>query len=279
MGTYGKGEIAELCRWCPPTIAVITAIGPVHLERFKTEEAIVAAKAEITETAHTVILNVDDARLAALADQLAAGGTKLVVRCSATHTSADVCVKAVDGGVSVYVAGEAIGAAIALPRRVQPTNLACALAVARALGVPHDVAISRIGGLPSVPNRLASAQAASGTWVIDDTFNSNPSGARVALAELADRAGTGRRVVVTPGMVELGPRQFEENEAFAECVARVASDLVIVGHTNRRALRAGAPSLQPRCVRTREEAVAWVRATLGPGDAVLYENDLPDHYR
>ena len=54
MGTYGKGEIAELCRWCPPSIAVITAIGPVHLERFKTEEAIVEAKAEITTTAHTV---------------------------------------------------------------------------------------------------------------------------------------------------------------------------------------------------------------------------------
>jgi UDP-N-acetylmuramoyl-tripeptide--D-alanyl-D-alanine ligase len=59
----------------------------------------------------------------------------------------------------------------------------------------------------------------------------------------------------------------------------VATDLVIVGYTNRRALRAGSSPLDPLSVRTREEAVAWVRATLGPGDAVLYENDLPDHYR
>ncbi len=54
---------------------------------------------------------------------------------------------------------------------------------------------------------------------------------------------------------------------------------MIVGHTNRRALRAGSSPLRPICVRTRAEAVTWVRATLGPGDAVLYENDLPDHYR
>jgi UDP-N-acetylmuramoyl-tripeptide--D-alanyl-D-alanine ligase len=279
MGTYGKGEIAELCRWCPPAIAVITAIGPVHLERFKTEDAIVAAKAEITVAAHTVVLNVDDSRLAALADQLAVAGTKAVVRCSAVDPSADVCVQAVDGTVSVYAAGTAIGAGIDLPGSVQPTNLACAVAVALALGVPPEAVVARIATLPSVPNRLASAEAVSRVWVIDDTFNSNPSGSRVALMELVRRAGAGRRVVVTPGMVELGPRQAEENRAFAEAVARDATDLVIVGRTNRRALRAGASPLQPLTVRTREEAVTWVRANLGPGDAVLYENDLPDHYR
>jgi UDP-N-acetylmuramoyl-tripeptide--D-alanyl-D-alanine ligase len=279
MGTYGKGEIAELCRWCPPAIAVITAIGPVHLERFKTEDAIVVAKAEITETAHTVVLNVDDLRLRALADRLAASGTKSVVRCSATDLAADVSVVADDDRVSVYVAGVAVATGLALPTSVQPINLACALAVAFALGVPHEVALGRVEGLPPVANRLASAPAPSGVWVIDDTFNSNPDGARVALAELARRGVTGRRVVVTPGMVELGPRQFQENRAFAEAATGVVTDLVIVGETNRGALAAGSSSLRPHHVRTREEAVAWVRTALGPGDAVLYENDLPDHYR
>src|SRR6185437_2609655 len=255
-------------------IAVITAIGPVHLERFKTEDAIVAAKSEIVVPAHTVVLNVDDLRLAALGQELAAGG-QTVVRCSAVDTSADVCVSADGSGTaSVFVAGAARGTGVALPSSVQPTNLACALAVAFALGVPHEVALARLAGLPSVPNRLASGQAASGVWVIDDTFNSNPSGARAALAALASAGQGGRRVVVSPGMVELGPRQFEENRAFAGAAAAVASDLVIVGSTNRRALRAGWAARPLQLVRTREEAVAWVRATLGPGDAVLYENDL-----
>jgi len=279
MGTYGKGEIAELCRWCPPFIAVITAIGPVHLERFKSEEAIVAAKSEITETAHTVVLNVDNPHLAALADRLAAAGTKSVVRCSAVDTAAVICVEAAQGMARVHVGGAVVASGVSLPGSVQPTNLACALAVAFALTVPQEVAISRIATLPTVPNRLASGAAPSGVWVIDDTFNSNPSGARVALAELVVRGAEGRRVVVTPGMVELGPIQFGANREFGEDIARSATDLVIVGHTNRRALQTGSSPLRPIFVRTRDEAVTWVRATLGPGDAVLYENDLPDHYR
>ncbi|MGD0393001.1 MAG: Mur ligase family protein, partial [Acidimicrobiales bacterium] len=63
MGTYGRGEIADLCRWCPPDIAVITAIGPVHLERFGSEDRVLEAKSEIIESADDVVLQVDDPRL------------------------------------------------------------------------------------------------------------------------------------------------------------------------------------------------------------------------
>ena len=86
-----------------------------------------------------------------------------------------------------------------------------------------------------------------------------------------------KRVVVTPGMVELGPRQPEENERFAAAAAAMGALLVVVGHTNRAALLRGARA-EAMAVETRDDAVAWVRANLGPGDAVLYENDLPDHY-
>jgi len=126
-----------------------------------------------------------------------------------------------------------------------------------------------------VPHRLNLATAASGVIVIDDTFNSNPAGTRAALGLLAS-AGTGRRVVVTPGMVELGARQDHENRDFAAASLEVASDLIVVGQTNRAALTLdGARTVT---VKTREEAVAWVRQHLSSGDAVLYENDLPDHY-
>jgi UDP-N-acetylmuramoyl-tripeptide--D-alanyl-D-alanine ligase len=79
-------------------------------------------------------------------------------------------------------------------------------------------------------------------------------------------------------MVELGPLQRRENAALAARVAGTASDLVIVGRTNRRALLEGAGDESPVLVDTRDEAVAWVRDHLGTGDAVLYENDLPDHF-
>ena len=84
-------------------------------------------------------------------------------------------------------------------------------------------------------------------------------------------------------MVELGARQFEENRASVPPSPRVATDLVIVGRTNRRALLAGAGSVAGSQVRAtlvldREQAVDWVRQHLVAGDVVLYENDLPDHY-
>jgi len=291
MGTYAKGEIAELCRWCPPEIAVITAIGPVHLERFGTEEAIAEAKAEITENASVVVLNTDDPHLGALAERL--GGSNAtptatttpaptVVRCSSTDERADVAVTRVGERVALIVDGVPVGDPLPLGPGFQPSNLACAVAVALRLGVGPELVRARLADLPAVANRLAGGTAASGVEVLDDTFNSNPAGAAAALAALA-RAGAapgagGRRVVVTPGMVELGRRQAAENRAFAARAAEVATDLVVVGRTNRRALLAGGAPLHPVTVGTREEAVAWVRSQLGPGDVVLYENDLPDHY-
>ncbi len=96
MGTYGRGEIAALCDWVKPTVGVITAIGPVHLERMKTLDGIVAAKSEIFECVETAILNVDAYGLEAVADANRLAG-KRVLACSAEPQSA------MDGGVPVDV--------------------------------------------------------------------------------------------------------------------------------------------------------------------------------
>jgi UDP-N-acetylmuramoyl-tripeptide--D-alanyl-D-alanine ligase len=278
MGTYGPGEIAALCSWCPPRIAVLTAIGPVHLERFGTEERIVAAKAEITESVDVVVLNADDDRLRALAGRLEGLGRARVVRCSGRDAAAAVAVLRDGERWSVFVGGERIVGDEPVVSGIQPTNLACAIAVAIELGVPAQDLPARVRSLPVVANRLSTGQAASGVIVIDDTYNSNPAGTRAALGLLAAADAPRRRVVVTPGMVELGRRQDEENRSFASAAAEFATDFVAVGRTNRRALLDGAAPLGPLWMRTREEAVRWVRTHLGIDDAILYENDLPDHY-
>ena len=125
------------------------------------------------------------------------------------------------------------------------------------------------------------APGTTGVTIIDDTYNANPAGGTAALAALRAHGGhNARRVVVTPGMVELGARQRDLNREFAAEAAQVATDLLLVGNTNREALRQGAitGSAAVLTVDTRDEAVRWVREHLGPGDVVLYENDLPDHY-
>ena len=288
MGTYGRGEISELCSWTLPEIGVITAIGPVHLERFRTEDAIVRAKAEILRTPGTVVLATDDSRLAALADRCQLDGKK-VWRVSEHDADADVLAQGGDGKLAVTVKGTLL---VEADVDARPGNVGCAVAVALALGLDRSTVASLVPTLPTTPHRLEAAPTAAGRClVLDDTYNSNPSGAAAAL-EALDRLAPpgGRKVVVSPGMVELGARQGEENERFARAVAAMPADLVVVGRTNRRALLRGAHTGAAHAARhgpepaevawvaDRDTAVAWVRDNLGDGDIVLFENDLPDHY-
>ncbi|HUZ21627.1 MAG TPA: Mur ligase family protein [Acidimicrobiales bacterium] len=290
MGAYGPGEIAALCAWLAPTVAVITAIGPVHLERFGSLERTLAAKAEIAAGADAVVLNVDDERLAGLAERLTTEGQR-VLACSARDPGADVAVMGEAGGLTLIVGGERVGRAGTAGGELPPamTNVACAAAAAIALGCSPAEVLERLGSLPATENRLQRSVASNGVVVLDDTFNANPAGAALALELLAATGAPGaRRALITPGMVELGPLQAAENAAFARRAAGVVTDLVVVGRSNRKALLAGfaagrgaarggrAP--QVSVVGTRDDAVAWVREHLRAGDVVLYENDLPDHF-
>jgi UDP-N-acetylmuramoyl-tripeptide--D-alanyl-D-alanine ligase len=276
MGAYGKGEIAELCEIFPPQISVMTAIGPVHLERFGSEETIVEAKSEIFVNASVCVLNVDDARIAALVDGLRAQGKK-VWRCGSVTEDVDVRVQADGKHRTVSIQGRTVfdGEMPEAP----PTNVACAVAVAAELGVPDAAFAERLPNLPVPQHRQEVAVSPEGVTVIDDTFNANPASVRRVLELLAQQTAE-RKVLVTPGMVELGRRQNEENQSFAKEATATVTDIVVVGQTNRPSLLAGAREggLTPVVVNTLPDAVAWVRQHVGQGDAVAYVNDLPDHF-
>jgi UDP-N-acetylmuramoyl-tripeptide--D-alanyl-D-alanine ligase len=275
MGTYGPGEIRSLCSWCVPEIAVVTALGPVHLERMKRLDVIEAAKYEITERANVVIVNTDDHVLARWPQKLTAAG-KRVRTAGSTNESASVRV-GVDGlNWSVSVDGAVIGVGPAIVG-VQATNLACAIAVALELGVRTDELLDRLRRVEAVENRSNVVTAASGVEVIDDTFNANPASAASALKLLSSLHLSGRRVVVTPGLIELGREQYGENLALARKIAFIEAELVIVNRTNAVPLSIGFTG-PVRRFNTRDEAVTWVRSALVAGDGVLYLNDLPDHY-
>jgi UDP-N-acetylmuramoyl-tripeptide--D-alanyl-D-alanine ligase len=275
MGTYGPGEIRDLTSWCVPEVAVITAIGPVHLERMKTLDTIDAAKHEITERASVVVVNVDDPRLDAWVTPLRDEG-KRVLTASSRREGVDVRVAREAHRWSLHIEGANLGSLDEIVG-VQPTNLACAIAAALVLGVAPASVLSRLGGVSAVVNRLSVAEAASGVLVIDDTFNANPTSAVAALDVLSALTITGRHVVVTPGLVELGREQYGENLRLAQRVAALPAELVVVGRTNAAALVAGYQSTPTRFDH-REDAVKWVRESLVAGDGVLYLNDLPDHY-
>jgi UDP-N-acetylmuramoyl-tripeptide--D-alanyl-D-alanine ligase len=241
----------------------------------KTLEVIDQSKFEITEKANTVIVNIDDDRLSRWVERLQQNGKR--VR-TAGSVNANASVRIVPDGPQwlVVVDGDTL-TTIEQKNGMQATNLACALAGALELGLSNDQVASRIDAVTPVENRSNVIQALSGIMVIDDTFNANPASALAALNLLGSLPITGRRVVVTPGLVELGDEQYGANMELARRAASMSVTLVAVGRTNVKPLQVGYFAPMGR-FDTREEAVAWVRATLVPGDGVLYLNDLPDHY-
>ncbi|MDQ3751892.1 MAG: UDP-N-acetylmuramoyl-tripeptide--D-alanyl-D-alanine ligase [Actinomycetota bacterium] len=285
MGAYREGEIAQLCRFAGPRIGVLTAIGPAHLERFGSMEAIRRAKYEIVRCLPpdgVAVMNVDDPEVRALAD--ATEGVKVVrygldgsARPDVTAHSVEVTV---DGTVFTVGAG---GAELRARTRLLGAHalghILAAVAVARATGRPLRELDGPIQSLPAVEHRLQMIDGAGGVKVIDDAYNSNPEGAAAALEVLGAMPGA-RKLVVTPGIVELGPLQREANELFGERAARVADTVIVVASLNRDAILSGARRVNGPAeliaVSSLAEATEELGRLLGPGDVVLFENDLPD---
>lgn len=282
MGTYGPGEITELCRWFTPDISAIISIGEAHLERMGSRETIVQAKSEILPEAGVWVLNTDTPELADIADS--APSNVHVIRCSAISTlNADVAVLAAqNGNLDVHI-GENRIASFAPVGSVHPINVAVAVAIAWHQGVSDAMIARRVDNLPTVASRGATSRTEGGVTIIDDTFNSNPTGALSALSNAAAGVKAGSTLwVVTPGMFELGDAMSDRNREFAAaCFAQPGAQLIAVGGTNRKAFEQAASDTgsQDRMTwfGTRKAAVDHVMGKVAPGDVVLYENDRPDH--
>ena len=276
MGMNAEGRIRELSRAFPPYVAAITTVGEAHFERLGSHDAIFRAKAEITENASVVVLPVDQPELVTLAETCRARGT-IVVSVSATGQEADVSIDPVARTVRYGPTAEP--QPIAIPLLAHGVNIAVALGIAWALDVPGAIALEQLEHLPVASHRSEMTVTDQGLAIIDDTYNSNPPGAARAIEAAreiaAERGGT--LYVVTPGMVELGSLQRRRNQELGEQIRLAGGVCFAVGLTNRRALVAGAGE-GTRVFLTRDDAVGAVNQVAGPGDVILYENDLPDHY-
>jgi UDP-N-acetylmuramoyl-tripeptide--D-alanyl-D-alanine ligase len=286
MGIFGAGEIRELSTHFPPDIAAITIIGEAHLQRMRSTDVIFRAKAEITERARTVVLPIDDERLAGLAQKCLAEGKRVVTVSLVPGSAADVVLDATgadspgaSGRSTIRIGRHADLVPVEISSTGHAINIAVAAAIALAADVPVSTIAARLSDLPGSQHRAEIHQAPSGALVVDDTYNSNPVGALRALEGAAELAAerSGELVVVTPGMVELGPVQAERNRAFAQSIKAAGGTLYVVGRTNRRALVDGYGD-GAHIVASREAAVGEAVTRAADRGVILYENDLPDHY-
>ncbi|WP_055476058.1 Mur ligase family protein [Gordonia sp. HS-NH1] len=274
MGTYGPGEIRRLCEIFRPRIAAIITIGDAHLERMKNRDTIVRAKSEIVENVETAVLNIDVPELADLAQV----STARVIGVSVESPEAEVYVDERNGRWIVHHRSAEI-ASVEAPPAGHPINLAVAVGLALAAGVPAERIGPTLTHLPKAPHRAEAITDATGRVVIDDTYNANPVGAAAALRSASTLAAGNQVWTISPGMIELGPDQRVRNEEFARAATATDNDhLVVVGYTNRAALRAGADPGRVEFVESRRAATSFVTKRAQPGDVILYENDLPSHY-
>jgi UDP-N-acetylmuramoyl-tripeptide--D-alanyl-D-alanine ligase len=293
MGAHRPGDIAQLCELVHPRVGVLTAIGPAHLERFGSLEAIRETKYELIESLPAdglAVMNSDDAEVRALAAatrhvEVALFGTE--PRWSPHVSAADVHVT--PSGTQFTVVDRRTGQEVRLTTRLLGAHaighVLAGIAVATHYGKSLAGLAGAVARLAPVEHRLQLLEGTAGVTVIDDAFNSNPQGAEVAL-QVLEAMPARRRVIVTPGIIELGDLQFEANRRFGLSAAAVADALIVVAEVNREAILAGARdaavgssrAADVVAVPTLAEAQKRLADFLRPGDAVLFENDLPDHH-
>lgn len=270
MGARNVGDIAELCAICPPDYSVITGICPQHLESFKTIENIVKAKGEIiAATAKKCFISADcydyfkDMQGAIEKSDCISG-----VIADGTGTSFTLTL----GGDARMVKTKLLGAHSAY-------NIGLCASIAFEMGLTLDEIAEVIPSLGFVEHRLQLIES-NGVNILDDGYNSNVVGAKAAIEVL--RSLSGKKIVVTPGLVELGVLEEEENEALGAQL--VGLDYVIlVGETLVTAVKNGyigngGDSAKLKIVPTLAAAQDVLKDVISKGDSVLFLNDLPDIY-
>jgi UDP-N-acetylmuramoyl-tripeptide--D-alanyl-D-alanine ligase len=288
MGAYRRGDVAELCELVRPRIGVLTSIGPAHLERFGSLDAIEQAKGELAEglpAGGMFITTADDERCLRTTERTQA---RVILFSAEGSDRADVRADQIEmaEGTTRFVlrhGDEAVSVRSKLLGRHNVANLLAAAAVGIGLELPLDAIARALSRVTPPAHRLAPIlNRQAGIVVIDDAYNSNPVGAAAALEVLASHEAE-RRLLVTPGMVELGEREAEENERFGTQAAAVCDLVVLVGDERSRPIRAGLaaasfPEERIHVVANSSEAEALLARTTRRGDVVLFENDLPDLY-
>jgi UDP-N-acetylmuramoyl-tripeptide--D-alanyl-D-alanine ligase len=287
MGAYRRKSIARLCRLTPPFISVLTTIGLQHLERFRSVENIKLAKAEILEALPpdgVAVLNGDNS-LCREVEELARArvvrfglepANDLDVRASDVRSGANGLefLLHARGRSPVRITSQLLG-------RPNVMNILAATAVALEIGLSPEEVRDQLRTLTPVPHRLQTIAGAGGVTIIDDAYNANPEGAIAALETL--REFSGRKILITPGLVELGEKGFEENKNIGELAARVCDQVLLVGPKQtfgiQRGLREGGfDGRNLRVFVDSQEAIQHLKKIARPGDVILFENDLPDQY-
>jgi len=284
MGATRKGDIKELCEIAKPSIAVITSIGDAHMESFGTIENVATTKFELADALQddgVLIYNRDYD----LAREKAKGRVQKTItygfeagaeyrpfniRCNSKGSVFDLeTPSGIVEGISIKLLG-----------RLNVINVVAGFVVGEHLGIAREKLKNAASSLPQMEARLQLLSTGS-YLVINDGFNSNLLGAKAAAETLSYFEGY-RRILVTPGIVDLGSKHEVVNFDFGKSAAMHCDQAILINERRTKPLKNGllAGGMKGDSIKvftSLAEAREFINETVGEGSVVLFENDLPDH--
>jgi len=274
MGMWAPGEIHFLASLARPQIGVVTNVGPTHMERLKSIEAIQRAKSELVESLPAdgwAVLNADDPLVREMASWIEARTFTFGLTPTATLWADEVVSYGLDGiGMRVHYGDQSITMRLPLIGRHSVYLALAATSVGLIKGMGWDEIVAGLSD-PEAQPRLRVLPGVGGTTLIDDTYNAAPISTLAALDMLADTKG--RRVAVLGDMLELGSAEEEGHRQVGRRAAEVAHLLITVGRRAAwmaaAAREAGMPLEQIVTCETSEEGIVTILPLLQPGDQVL----------
>lgn len=284
MGAKQVGDIAEICEIVHPKTAIITSVGPQHLNTFGSIENVTKTKFELADevakNGGKVYLNVDNGYIKNKSGEYDSitysidGESDIVakdVKCDKNGLKFTVEYK----GKKIELTTELLGSHNVL-------NIMSAVGIAIDMGVGENDIKYAVERLQPTEHRLELKPLFNGALLIDDAYNANPSGSIEAMKVIGSFKPM-KRIVVTPGLVELGEQEYECNKLLGKAAAENADVIILVGEKRSVPLKEGV--LETKfdqnnlyIAKTFNDAVEIFKPMCDKNTVVIFENDLPDNY-
>ncbi len=284
MGAKNVGDIKEICNIVHPDYGLITSVGEQHLETFKTVDNVFKTKFELADAVSRkngiTFVNGDSKEIKTrinTADYKVYGSLKKF-----DYTISNITCDRFGSKFDLTLGKEILSLSTKLLGKHSIVNIAGAAAIAYELGVSADDIKFAVASLKSTEHRLEMKSSVNRSLLIDDAYNANPEGSIEAINVLGSFEGM-KKVIITPGLIELGDREYQCNYDLGVAAAKTCDTVILVGITRSKPLADGVKSTKfnldnLHIVAGFKEAMEVYSKIADSNTVVLLENDLPDNY-
>lgn len=284
MGAKNVGDIKEICDLVKPKYGVLTAIGPQHLETFKTIDNVRKTKMELIESIPKdgrAFVNYEDENIKQI--EFDSNSIKIGLNNKCDYYATDIDIGEFGSSFNIHMKnGNVINVKTKLLGAHNIVNIVVAVAICDELGLNEEEIKTGVRFLKPVTHRLELRKNANGSIIIDDAYNSNVKGAKMAL-DVLKKFKNRNRILITPGIVDLGNKTKEYNKNFGKQAAISCDYIILVGEKQAEPILEGLVEEnydrnKIYIAKNLSEALKEMNKIMNEDAVILLENDLPDNY-